>query len=395
MHRILIIEPESSGHHFSLYLKLIVKSLNNKAHIHLLTKSESRFHPAYDIVLGESGGNMITHFLPHYNKINSNKTIDLFVQQCKLYFHIKFTFNNLIKKFKFDKVFFVNIDHIEKALSIFGTPFGDIPYSGIFMNPKFHKNKIGIGAKSRNDSIYEFLFNRLMSQMTLENIGTVDETFSDYYKSIDKIKFIPEPFDLVGKMSRSEARYKYGFTDQQFVILVFGDLSLRKGIKELINGINISDNINLVLHFVGKTNDDTEVFLKENYVQKLLNNGTLLIRRGFQTEEEQFNVFISSDMVWVGYTHGFSGSSGVYYQAASLGIPVIVNNFGLLGWLVKKHKNGILCDVYDEKCVSSSISLMIENEILYKELSNNGLLLSESHKPEIFCRSICEMIVKI
>ena len=161
MFKVLIVEPESSGHHFSLYLKLIVRSLNNKVDIHLLTREDSKLHPAYEIVLGECNRKMITHFLPSLTKTKSNSTFQLFIQQCKLYFSIKKAFENLVKEFSFDKVFLVNLDHIEKPLSIFGSPFGSYIYAGIFMNPKFHKFKLGIGPKSRNDKIYEFLFNRL------------------------------------------------------------------------------------------------------------------------------------------------------------------------------------------------------------------------------------------
>ncbi len=392
MLRILIVEPESSGHHFSLYLKLIVKSLNNKVHIHLLTSSDSRFHPAFETVMRESGGNLTTHLLAPYKKSNSNATFNLFIQQCKLYFKIKESFKEVIKEFVIDKVFFVNIDHIEKALSIFGSPFGKYPYAGIFMNPKFHKYEMGIGSKSRNDKIYKFLFKQLLKQKTLKTIGTVDETFANYYNKNKKIKFIPEPFDLNGTMNRQQARDAFGFSEEKFVILVYGDLTLRKGIRELINGIHNNGNSNICLHFVGKTNDDTETYLKDKNVIKLIKEGRLYIKRGFQTETEQYVSFISSDIVWVGYSNGFSGSSGVYYQASSLGIPVIVNDFGLLGWLVKKHKNGIACDIYNSTSINNSVNLLVENRTMYYELSNNALLMSKNHQPEMFSSFVYDII---
>ncbi len=394
MLRVLIVEPESSGHHFSLYLKLIVRSLNNKFDIHLLTKEDSILHPAYETVLRECNGKMTTHLLPSITKTKSNSTVQLFIQQCKLYFCIKNSFDGLVRKFSFDKIFLVNLDHIEKPLSLFGSPFGSYTYAGIFMNPKFHKFKLGIGPKSRNDKIYEFLFNRLLKQKTLNVLGTVDEIFADYFKLTSKVLFIPEPYDLYGNISREIARDEFKFRDNHFVILVYGDLTLRKGIRELIDAVIINRNKKICLHFVGKTNEDSEFFFQEEKVIQLINEGLLLIRRGFQSEIDQYKVFVSSDLVWVGYIHGFSGSSGVYYQAASLGIPVITNDFGLLGWLVNKHKNGLLCDVFNPESVNSSINVLVTDRKLYKKLSENALLLSERHQPEIFGNFVFEMIVK-
>lgn len=394
MLRVLIVEPESSGHHFSLYLKLIVRSLNNKMDIHLLSSEDSKLHPAYDTVLGECNGKMITHFLPSFTKTKSNSTFQLFIQQCKMYFSIKNAFDNLIREFSYDKVFLVNLDHIEKPLSLFGSPFGSNSYAGIFMNPKFHKFKLGIGPKSRNDKIYEILFKRLLKQKTLNVLGSVDEIFVDYFKFTSKVQFIPEPYDLNGNISRKIAREEFKFKDSQFVILVYGDLTLRKGIRELIDSVIINGDKKIFLHFVGKTNQDSEFFFQQEKVIDLINDGRLSIKRGFQSEIDQYKAFVSSDLVWVGYTHGFSGSSGVYYQAASLGIPVIANDFGLLGWLVNKHKNGLLSDVFNPESVNSSINLLTTDQKLYKNLSENALLLSERHQPEIFGNFVFDMIVK-
>jgi len=390
--KVLIVEPESSGHHLSLYVKLIVKSLYETFDIYLLTSVESKNHPSFITLINEYN-NINTTFLPQYKKTKKTNSLSLLLNQCYLFFAIKKAFKKLILNNRIDHVYVSNLDHIDKAISLFGNPFGINYFSGMMMNPKFHKYTMGISSKSRNDYLYKFLFERLLGQKYLKIVNTVDETFSSYYNINPKVNFVPEPFDLSGHLERKKSRALFGFNDDNFIILVYGGLTKRKGIKELIDGFKLIKTNKVILLFVGKTNDETDYLFNEDHIKDLVNSGSLIIKKGFQSDEEQYNAFNSSDLVWVGYTQGFSGSSGVFYQAASIGIPVIVNNYGLLGWLVKKYENGISCDVQNPNSVKFSINNLIENKKLYTKLSANASKLALSHLPESFGNHIFKTII--
>jgi hypothetical protein len=67
----------------------------------------------------------------------------------------------------------------------------------------------------------------------------------------------------------------------------------------------------------------------------------------------------------------------------------------LLGWLVKKHKNGIASDVYNPICINQSINLLAENRNIYNELSLNALLLAKNHQPKMFSSIVYDIIASI
>ena len=51
--------------------------------------------------------------------------------------------NSVIKRFNqennFDKIFFTNLDHIDKVLCFFSNPFDSLKFSGILVNPRVHQ----------------------------------------------------------------------------------------------------------------------------------------------------------------------------------------------------------------------------------------------------------------
>ena len=45
----------------------------------------------------------------------------------------------------FDLIYCINLDYFQKALSLRGSPFGNRPFAGMLMNPKFHRAPTGLG----------------------------------------------------------------------------------------------------------------------------------------------------------------------------------------------------------------------------------------------------------
>ncbi len=386
MNKVLLVEPEPSGHHFSLYARLFIRAFKGDSELHLLTSETSINHPALDILLVESNNKLTIHYVPAVKVLKTANSFYLLYKQAELFFKIRNGFKKMRFLGPFSEIIIINLDHIDKVLSIFGSPFGKNYYSGIFLNPKFHKSKIGISVKSRSDILYQILFSLILKQKYLKLIYTVDETFYSFIKS-KKLKYLPEPYDCIKNKSGNISSDTIIF-ENVFPILVFGDISYRKGVKELLNAYLLIKTENIILYFVGVFSEDVKVLFEDITIKKLISKRKIIIQDGFQTDLQLFNAFSNSKLVWVGYTNGFSGSSGVYYQASYFGIPVISNNYGLLGYLVKKNMNGIVCDVNSPQSVATAITNLSNNILFYKQLSSNSLLVAEKHSPNNFINVI-------
>ena len=143
-----------------------------------------------------------------------------------------------------DLIYIMSLDAVDKALSVFGSPFGKVPISGMFVSVKFHRFQMGIGPSSRHDKLYRWSFERLLQIKSLFSITVIDEYFVEYSRQQSKpgyrkVKFVPDPGELEGSESVAQARGQLAIPDDRFVILVYGVLSTRKGVKELLEAVSL------------------------------------------------------------------------------------------------------------------------------------------------------------
>jgi glycosyltransferase involved in cell wall biosynthesis len=264
------------------------------------------------------------------------------------------------------------------------------------MSPKFHRNSMGIGSKSRSDFFYFYLFRKLLSLKNLNNLLIVDPLLKEYlnkfnFKSLNKIIFFNEPINLTGHTTKEKARDILGIPTDSNVILIYGDISKRKGVIQITNSIKLL-NKNFLLLIAGTINSDLKEFFESVDVANLKKENKLLISNGFKNEIEQYNYFISSDIISVAYESSFTSSSGVYYQACSIGKPVLVNKCGLLYWLVKKYNNGIAINLNDTKSIANDINILFNDKNNFISYSNQSTLIAKRHSAEQFMNSILKAI---
>lgn len=394
--KILIVEPDPSGHHLSLYVTLICKALEKDYTIFLLTTEKALQHPSLKLLQKSLLNKIMVHTMSDIEAPKISGFIQLFMYQLKMFFNIKYAFNNLNKIYDFDKVIFPTLDHCDKVISILGSPFQNTPYFGIYMSPKFHRNSMGIGAKSRSDSLYFYLFKMFLSSKNLNNVLIVDPLFKEYinkfkFKTLNKLIFVNEPINLIGHTTKERARDILGIPMNSKVILIYGDISKRKGIIQIANAIKLLSK-NYLLLIAGTINSDLKEYFESDDVTDLIKEKKLLISNGFKNETEQYNYFISSDIVSVAYESSFTSSSGVYYQACSVGKPVLVNKCGLLYWLVQKYNNGIAINLNDTTTTANEIDNLFNDKINFFYYSNQSTLIAKRHSPDQFMNSILKAI---
>jgi glycosyltransferase involved in cell wall biosynthesis len=275
-----------------------------------------------------------------------------------------------------------------------GSPFGRRPFAGMLTNPKFHRAPLRLGPKSRADFLYKTLFKRLLRATELKCLTVIDEPFRQFCAEStmpcsEKIRTVPDVGELLARTPVESARRDLGIAEDAFVVLLYGSLSRRKGVAELLRAIESRAGENVMALIAGRADTEVEAFLNASQCQAMQENGNLVVRNRFHDDAEEAEVFAAADAVWLGYVGGAYGSSGVLFQAGCAGLPVIAMELGLIGWMVREHELGITVDPRNTAGVNSAITRLRDDSHLRSQLGRNGYSLSQQHRGLDFARSVC------
>lgn len=128
-------------------------------------------------------------------------------------------------------------------------------------------------------------------------------------------------------------------------VLLFGSIAERKGVGALCDALQVTERVRSV-KFAGPIN--------ENYAAQLDRAVGRLERRGIEirvennwiTDAEVPNLLAGARVSAIPYPRHF-GMSRVLLEAAAAGIPVVGNEFGLIGRLINDHQLGMAVNTND------------------------------------------------
>lgn len=399
--KLLIVEPEASGHRMALYARLFVReAVKNRWRVQFITTLKATKHPAFSLVEDEAKGELEVFFMREVNrsaKYNPSLMSRL-RQEVSYYKSISEAFHKLKDDQIPDIIYMSSMDNIDKILSIMGSPFGSVNFTGMLMSVKHHRYKMRVGLKSKLDWLYEKLYLRILCIPTLKSIATIDESFFSYSKDrsekeYKKVFFIPEVGDLNGSQSRTSARRLFSLKTDKIAILVYGSLTLRKGIETLLKAVSLLNDSRLVVILSGRQSEEVKKFLTLPAYQEMIDNNQLLQFNEFHDDEKEYCAFKAADVVWVGYSKNFYGSSGVLFQSCSASLPVIASSHGLIGWLTRKHQVGVTFEPENFRAASLAIKTILNNENLRNRLGENAKRLAEKHSSDKFQQAFSKLIL--
>lgn len=154
-------------------------------------------------------------------------------------------------------------------------------------------------------------------------------------------------------MSKSEARRKLRFNEQDRIIMFFGFVRKYKGLHHLFHIMEeLKDKIqNVKLLVVGDFYEDKEWYFQYIKEKKLENQ--IYIYDHFIPDSEVEPYFIASDVVALPYDS--ATTSGVIQAAYNFNRPVIVTNVGGLQEAVVDGKTGYVVEPENEEALSGKI----------------------------------------
>ncbi|WP_434108686.1 glycosyltransferase [Paraburkholderia caffeinilytica] len=240
------------------------------------------------------------------------------------------------------------VDYFLYALPFLGSPFGKTPWIGITMRSTFHHHKVGIKSPDRPivNAVKALLFKRAIRTAGLRTLLTIDPTLPEWAarsatKTSAAIAYVADPFPDERAENPVQARERLGLDPTQRYLLVYGAITERKGIYELVHALTRLEHAPTLI-VAGEQDAGTRHFMR-NHVRSL--TPAPLVLDSFIANDVERDLFSACDAVWLGYK-GHYGMSGVLVQAYRFGKPVIATEDGLIGWFSRRCELGpILSDL--------------------------------------------------
>ncbi len=365
---ILLIEITLSGHHVVWLEKIANIFLKDGHNVTIAILREYKDNVIFtDLKLKfKENFNLVSYSNPKFKKwpVLSYLQNDYKLRQA---------FGAVFKKIdiNIDYVFLPYLDYCINSISFFGSPFGDSRIVGISHHINIGQLKsVKFPPKNLKKSIIsKYLYLKLIKNKKVKYLLTQDELLYRYVRS-KKLLYMPDPADLlISDYSKSFARHDLMIPGEAIVILVYGSISDRKGLDILIEALSNSESLNRIhVLIVGKQQKSIDNVLKSVKFNNLLKNNRLHIINEFVDGKVQKQVFLSADIVWLGYRN-FYFSSGVLSLAANTNNLILGTRDGVIGWYTKEKKLGEVFNVNDINSVTSAINKLSthENIELYKQ----------------------------
>ncbi|HZZ02709.1 glycosyltransferase [Paraburkholderia sp.] len=240
------------------------------------------------------------------------------------------------------------VDYFFYALPFLGSPFRKTPWIGITMRSTFHHHKVGIKSPDRPivNAVKALLFKRAIHSVGLRTLLTIDPTLPEWSarnasKNSAGVAYVADPFPDERAENPVLARERLGLDPTQRYLLVYGSITERKGIYELVHALTRLEHAPTLI-VAGEQDAGTRHFMR-NHVRSL--TPAPLVLDSFIANDVERDLFSACDAVWLGYK-GHYGMSGVLVQAYRFGKPVIATEDGLIGWFSRRCELGpILSDL--------------------------------------------------
>lgn len=367
---VLVIEPHMSGHR-GPYLEWMVEGLVGSAlDVLVVTLPDSSEHPSVSALRRRAapGGEvrLVSGPVPANFRsfLQSAKTADL-VRREVSYWRLFKSWYRWGSRLVCPKVVFVPyLDYCLYSIGLFGSPFGKTPWVGVAMRPSFHYSALGITApEPAFAGIKKALFFRLLRSKQLKRLLTIDEPLMEFLKSTNvarKVDFLPEPAEFIDMPSTEEAREQLGLPLDRQLVLVYGRITKRKGVVELLNAmVDPSFPVTTDVLLAGKITQEVKDVLAAPSIRVLEQQRRVMRLDRFIEAGEEKLLFAAANVIWLGY-RGHYTASGVLVQACAAGRPVIACEEGILGWQTRRHNLGRVVSPTDTMGVIDAVRELVE-----------------------------------
>jgi glycosyltransferase involved in cell wall biosynthesis len=227
-------------------------------------------------------------------------------------------------------------------------------FSGIHFRPTFHYSELTHQSRSREEQSQhmqeKFVLTRVLRHPQLRTFFSLDPFAFKQLARLggDKVVYLPDPVraNNAAPDRVEELRKRLGIDPGRRVFLLFGELTGRKGIHQLLEAVRLLPAglcSEVCLAIIGRVHPSEKAAIDAHLA--VAESGPLQIVRqnGFVPEAEVPLYFQLADVVLAPYQRHI-GMSGILLLAAAAQRPVLSSDYGLMGEVVRQHKLGLTVD---------------------------------------------------
>jgi len=253
---------------------------------------------------------------------------------------------------------FLEFDHLVPLLAL-GLPLGGVPLAGVLFRPSVHYGA-GSPRERLRDRVKDRLYAAVLRRPDVVRLWSLDADFAAYaqdrYAGGAKVRGLPDPVHPAARPSPAPPAAREG---RRCRFLLFGALAERKGVPVLLEALErlspeaaARSAVRLAGRLDPAIADDVRrriagLRARQPQLELALDDRRL-------PDAEVAALVAGADVVLAPYQR-FVGSSGVLLWAAAVGRPAIVQDYGLLGRLARRHGLGLAVDTTDPAALAAAL----------------------------------------
>jgi glycosyltransferase involved in cell wall biosynthesis len=388
----LVLYEISLGGHYGVYARAIAIAARQRSwNLTLVIPQREQDHPMQRELSAIIGSQNIAITPHHVSPFRGRSRTALLAHQFRQYWAALRSLELLDRPCDF--VYTSNLGFMDKAIMLMGSP-ARVPMGGMCMRVGFHMRGAEVRSSGPATLPGELQLRRLASARGIACVTTADPALFAYCQNrrgvLRRLKYVPEIGMEAPTISRSEARRSLGIEGAERVILVYGALTEKKAIPELLAALAaLPTRDRITVLAVGQTDPWMDRYFATIEVRRYVQEGRLKVHAGFAGRKVEAAAFAAADAVWVAYNDRGS-MSGVFFQAVCADVPVIAPSEGILAWLTRMYGVGISVDNRNHQQTARRIlTLWSESTQAYR---TNARTIADQHRPGNVGTAVCDAI---
>jgi glycosyltransferase involved in cell wall biosynthesis len=366
---VLVFEPECSGHRMYLYTSVLVKALllaGNKVVLVTAAQDVERVKQHF----GDCESLVVVEAIRHGARNGStivSKVVGHFMRFASFYHSVR----RYKTEHEVNRIVIPFYDDLWKAHALLNLVVSiNIPILAILLKPTFYRRD-GNGFPARvKQFVNVLLFRRIVGDKDVVTLFMLDQSAvrslhtNSNASGIKKVDYLPDigvptDVDLQQMPTKPVARNVLHLRSEGKIILMFGDISFRKGLTQLVNSIENAGQSPISALIVGRPGEAEKRYLDSKF--ELLRTGRIIVVPNFVIESDVHLYFCAADVVWLGYQN-FLHSSGVLIQAAHFHRPVVGCRVGKIAEDITRFQLGELIDIESHLDIIEKLNMVVSTD---------------------------------
>lgn len=263
---------------------------------------------------------------------------------------------------------FLEFDHLSLPIAL-GLPMGPgRAVSGVLFRPSVHyRDGNGTLAERLRDLRKEWLYRLTLRRSAVRRVHTLDAGFPAFarsrYRGGEKVTALPDPAHPPLEPTPDDRLLAARTPGDRKLFVLFGVLTERKGVLALLRSLALLEPAvarGIAVIVAGEVDPPIRSEVDEllTAIGRQRSGLWLHVEPRFLRSGEIAALIDRAHVVLAPYQR-FVGSSGVLMWAASRGRPVIAQDYGLVGRLVREHGLGLTADTADPADLARALAAAV------------------------------------